>query len=160
MAAQQVVIYEEDFQEVSEICQRLLRQANAKAVFLIDRNGQYITGHGEIAHLDTTSLASLTAGNVAAIIGMAKLIGEQEFAHIFHEGRQDSLHLSVVSDRAILVLMFDQRSSLGLVRLRVKKTSEELAQVFARMAVRAEKTGPETPLSEMSEDDIDSLFQS
>ena len=69
---------------------------------------------------------------------MAKLIGEKEFPNVFHEGERDNLHLSIVAQRAILVVMFDQRSSLGLVRLRVKKTSDELAKIFEAMIAKAE----------------------
>src|SRR2546428_5861190 len=121
VADQKMVMYEEELKLTSAICERLTREANAKAVLLVDRNGQYITSHGEVDNLDTTSLASLTAGNIAATSGLAKLIGEKEFPNVFHEGEKDNLHLSIVAQRAILVVMFDQRSSLGFVRLRVQK---------------------------------------
>jgi len=158
MADQQMVMYEEEFKLISAICERLTREANAKAVLLVDRNGQYITSHGEVDNLDTTSLASLTAGNIAATTGLAKLIGEKEFPNVFHEGEKDNLHLSIVAQRAILVVMFDQRSSLGLVRLRVKKASDELSHVFAAMLVKAQKHAKGTPFAEITEDDIDNLF--
>ena len=154
MAAEQIVMYEEDFRQVANVCSRLQREANAKAVLLIDRNGQYITSHGEVAHLDTTSLASLIAGYVAAMSGTAKLIGEQEFANVFHEGEREKLHLSLISNRAILVVMFDQRSSLGLVRLRVKKSNDELAKILAKSG-----QGGQKPMQEITEDDIDNLFR-
>ena len=90
-------------------------------VFLVDKNGQQIAYNGDINNLDTTSLASLTAGNVAATDGLARLIGEKEFSVLFHEGERDNIHISIVGKRVILVVIFDERSSLGLVRLRVKK---------------------------------------
>ncbi len=102
-------------------------------MFLIDKNGQQIAAAGEIEQFDTTSLASLTAGNVAATDGLAKLIGEREFSVLFHEGQQDHIHISIVAKRAILVVIFDDRSSLGLVRLRVKRASADLEKVFETM---------------------------
>jgi predicted regulator of Ras-like GTPase activity (Roadblock/LC7/MglB family) len=158
MVDQQMVMYEEEFKQISAICERLTREANAKAVLLVDKNGQYITSHGEIDNLDTTSLASLTAGNIAATSGLAKLIGEKEFPNVFHEGEKDNLHLSIVAQRAILVVMFDQRSSLGLVRLRVKKASEELAAIFNSMIAKAQSQAQGTPFAEITDDDIDNLF--
>jgi predicted regulator of Ras-like GTPase activity (Roadblock/LC7/MglB family) len=156
---QQMVMYEEEFKQIAAVCERLTREANAKAVLLIDKNGQFITSHGEVVgNLDTTSLASLAAGNVAATSGLAKLIGEKEFPNQFHEGEKDNLHLSIVAQRAILVVMFDQRSSLGLVRLRVKKTSEELTQIFNAMMVKAQSQASATPFAEITDDDIDNLF--
>ncbi len=61
------------------------------------------------------------AGKIAATGGLAKLIGEKEFSTLFHEGVRDKLHISIVASRVILVVIFDSRSRLGLVRLRVKK---------------------------------------
>jgi predicted regulator of Ras-like GTPase activity (Roadblock/LC7/MglB family) len=158
MGDQQMVMYEEEFKQISTICERLTREANAKAVLLVDKNGQYITSHGEIDNLDTTSLASLTAGNIAATSGLAKLIGEKEFPNVFHEGEKDNLHLSIVAQRAILVVMFDKRSSLGLVRLRVKKASDELANIFNTMIAKAQTHAQGTPFAEITDDDIDNLF--
>lgn len=158
MVDQQMVMYEEEFKQIAAICERLTREANAKAVLLVDKNGQYITSHGEIENLDTTSLASLTAGNIAATSGLAKLIGEKEFPNVFHEGEKDNLHLSIVAQRAILVVMFDQRSSLGLVRLRVKKAGEELTNVFNIMITKAQNQASGTPFAEITDDDIDNLF--
>lgn len=158
MVDQQMVMYEEEFRQIAAVCERLTREANAKAVLLVDKNGQFITSHGEIDNLDTTSLASLTAGNIAATSGLAKLIGEKEFPNVFHEGERDNLHLSIVAQRAILVVMFDQRSSLGLVRLRVKKSSEELSNIFRSMLEKAQNQAQATPFGEITDDDIDNLF--
>ncbi len=130
MPVSDLVMYEEEFRSVDQELQRLQTQANARVVFLVDKNGQLIASAGDIKGLDTTSLASLTAGNIAATGGMAKLLGEKEFSILFHEGEKDNIHISII-DRVILVVIFDQRSSLGLVRLRVKKSSEAFAKIFA-----------------------------
>jgi len=155
-------MYEDEFKQLNAILEKLLREANAKVIFLVDKNGQLISGVGETERFDTTSLASLTAGNIAATGGLAKLIGEKEFSILFHEGEKDNLHISIVGGRVILVVLFDSRSSLGLVRLRVKKASEELAVVFDRIAQRAEereKAGDgDFPFAEITDDDIDNLF--
>ena len=154
----QTVMFEQEFQQISKVCLELTKAAQAKVVFLVDKNGQLIASTGETANLDTTSLASLTAGNIAATGGIAKLINEKEFSQIFHEGDRDNLHISSVAGRVILVVIFDQRSSLGLVRLRVKKASEELAQIFATLQKKAETGAAAAPFAEISDDDIDSLF--
>ena len=74
MVDPQMVMYEEEFSEIQKVCDKLVRDANALVVFIVDKNGQLIATAGEYEHLDTTSLASLTAGNIAATGGMAKLI--------------------------------------------------------------------------------------
>jgi predicted regulator of Ras-like GTPase activity (Roadblock/LC7/MglB family) len=164
MAAPDIVMYEEEFNLIKQIISKLRVDANAKVVFLVDKNGQQIAAHGEIDNLDTTSLASLTAGNVAATDGLARLIGEKEFSILFHEGEKDNIHISIVAQRVILVVIFDERSSLGLVRLRVKKASQDLNDVFSKIMQKVEKekaatgAGFESPFAEITDDDIDALF--
>src|SRR5688572_22311448 len=60
------VMFPEEQQQISLVCARLHRDANAKAVLLIGRDGQPIAEAGDVDELDVTSLSSLTAGNVAA----------------------------------------------------------------------------------------------
>ncbi len=156
------VMYDEEYKLINAVIEKLLRESNAKVIFLVDKNGQLIAGCGETEHLDTTSLASLTAGNIAATGGLAKLIGEKEFSILFHEGEKDNIHISIVGQRVILVVIFDQRSSLGLVRLRVKKSSEELGAIFdalSKKSAEIEQSGKsESPFAEITDDDIDNLF--
>src|SRR5512136_2244349 len=162
MIGSDLVMSEEEFKLIDAELQRLLSQSNAKVVFLVDKNGQLIAATGETENLDTTSLASLTAGNIAATGGLAKLLGEKEFSILFHEGERDNLHITIVGMRVILVVIFDNRSSLGLVRLRVKKASEELAAIFDRLMKKAEAEasggGGASPFAEITDDDIDNLF--
>ena len=158
MIGSDLVMYDEEFKLIDAELQRLLAQSNAKVVFLVDKNGQLIAATGETENLDTTSLASLTAGNVAAMGGLAKLIGEKEFPNQFHEGEKESLHMSIVGGRVVLVVIFDAKSSLGLVRLRVKKAGEELAKVFDVLAQKQAAPGAASPFAEITDDDIDNLF--
>jgi predicted regulator of Ras-like GTPase activity (Roadblock/LC7/MglB family) len=165
MPGPDIVMYEEEFNQIKHVIGKLRHDANAKVVFLVDKNGQQIAATGETQDIDATSLASLTAGNVAATDGLAKLIGEKEFSILFHEGEKDNIHISVVAQRVILVVIFDERSSLGLVRLRVKRASTELADIFARIVSKVEKEKAagglfESPFAEITDEDIDSLFSS
>jgi len=164
MAAPDIVMYEEEFNQIKGIIAKLRIDANAKVVFLVDKNGQQIAAQGEIENLDTTSLASLTAGNVAATDGLARLIGEKEFSILFHEGEKDNIHISIVAQRVILVVIFDEKSSLGLVRLRVKKAAQELNDIFAKIMAKVDREKAaagstfESPFAEITDEDIDSLF--
>jgi len=162
MSTPELVLYQEEFQRLDQALRKLRQDANARAIFLIDRTGQQIAATGEIEQFDTTSLASLTAGNVAATDGLAKLIGEREFSVLFHEGKRDHIHISIVAKRAILLVIFDERSSLGLVRLRVKRAGMEMEQVFEEMQRKGERTAdpatPSSPFAEITDEDIDSLF--
>ncbi len=158
----QLVLFEEDHKKILVVAERLVQDANAKAIFLVDKNGQLIADAGELKDIDTTSLASLVAGNIAATGGLAKILGEDEFPIHFHQGERDNLHITLVAQRIILVVIFDERSSLGLVRLRVKKASQRLSEIFDEVFKKAEsefdEEGLGAPFAEISEQDIDNLF--
>jgi predicted regulator of Ras-like GTPase activity (Roadblock/LC7/MglB family) len=157
-------MYEEEFQKIDTELKKLYNQTNAKVVFLVDKNGQLIASAGDTHEIDTTSLASLTAGNIAATGGIARLLGEKEFSILFHEGEKDNIHISLIGQRIILVVIFDSRSSLGLVRLRVKKASEMLVTLFDEITSKADQQQSEgkfdeSPFAEISDEDIDNLFR-
>lgn len=156
--AAQLVMYEDDFQKVNAVCDKLTRDANANLVLLVDKNGQLVSATGYTQNVDTTSLASLIAGNVAAMGGLAKLIGENDFPQQFHQGAQYSIGLSTVASRVVLVVIYDKRTSEGLVRLRIKKATEELNKVFEGLAQRAPSFEAHAAFAEITDADIDNLF--
>ena len=151
------ILREPEYEALLSILRKLLVDASAKVVFLVDKNGTLLASAGDAFGFDTTSLASLAAGNIAATGGLANLIGEKEFSILFHEGERDNMHLSVVAERLILVVVFDRRSSVGLVRLRVRQATARLTAVMAvaLAASDAELAGVE----ELTEADIESLFK-
>ncbi len=151
------ILREPEYEALLSALRKLLVDASAKVVFLVDKDGTLLASAGDAVGFDTTSLASLAAGNIAATGGLANLIGEKEFSILFHEGERDNMHLSVVAERLILVVVFDRRSSVGLVRLRVRQAVARFAAIMAvaLAASEAEDEGVE----ELTEADIESLFK-
>ncbi len=158
MVSPQMVIYEEEFNRIQNEVNQLVKAANARVVFVVDKNGQLIAASGDVDHLDTTSLASLTAGNIAATGGMAKLLREQEFATQYHEGKNQHIYIQLVGNRVILVIIYDAKSSLGLVRLRVRKTVEQLNEIFESLNRKPDPSAGGSPFAEITDEDIDNLF--
>ena len=153
----QIVLFEEDSKRLSQACLRLQQDAYARAVFLLDKDGQLLASEGETEGLDITSLASLTAGNIAATGGLAKLLGEKEFPVQVHEGDKESIHISLIGDRLILVILFDERSSLGLIRLKLKHVYQDILEI-ARDIFDKSKEELKSVFSEITDDDIDHFF--
>ena len=151
------VLFAEEAQLLQARCGELCESAYANAVFLIDRDGQLLAQAGVTDRIDVTSLASLAAGNVAATDGLAQLIGEEKFPVQFHEGERESIHISQVGARFILIVLFDQRSSVGLVRLRVRKAQGPLLELFEQVRARSQSR-QESALPALSDDEIDNLF--
>jgi predicted regulator of Ras-like GTPase activity (Roadblock/LC7/MglB family) len=159
MAEPPFIIQEQQFQRLKSVLARLCVECAARVVFLVDRDGQTITFHGDIGDMDTTSFSSLAAGNVAATTSMAKLIGENVFPSVVHEGERESIFISVIG-RSLLVVVFDERSTLGLVKLRTKRASHEVAAVLddAARTSASSRLDNSSFFAEITDEDIDSLF--
>ena len=128
-----LVMYDDDHRKILAVLQRLVRDANAKGIFLVDKNGQLVAEAGEMRGIDSTSLASLTAGNIAATGGLAKIIGEEEFPIHFHQVQRDNLQKA--------------GAELGHIFEEIRKKTE-----------RAQAAGTASPFAEITDDDIDNLF--
>jgi predicted regulator of Ras-like GTPase activity (Roadblock/LC7/MglB family) len=151
-----IMLREQQYHKLKAVLARLRADSSAKVVFLVDKDGQEIAAMGEVGNLDTTSLASLAAGNVAATGGMAQLIGEKEFPTLSHEGERESIHISVIG-RLLLIVVFDDHSSLGLVKLRSKQVSQQILSMIDEIT-NADNSDLESPFAEITDEDIDSLF--
>ena len=127
---------------------------------LVDRTGQLVATVGETPQFDSMAFASLTAADFSANDQLAKMIGEHEFSSLFHQGEKESMYLADVAHRVILVALFDNRTTLGMVRLKVKVTVETLTKLFEDMFDRAgtESVKLEGFGSKEAEDEIDKLF--
>jgi predicted regulator of Ras-like GTPase activity (Roadblock/LC7/MglB family) len=150
---------EQQYERIVSVLHKLRLESVSRVVFLVDKNGQPVATQGDVSNIDTTSLASLAAGNVAATGGMAQLIGEKEFPTLSHEGERESIHICIIG-RMLLVVVFDDRSSLGLVKLRVKQASRELAVIFEdveRDSLQKQEKD-DALFAGITDDDIDSLF--
>ena len=158
MSQSPFIIHEQQFQRMKTVLARLCVECAARVVFLVDRDGQTIAFHGDIGDMDTTSFSSLAAGNVAATSSMAKLIGEDVFPSVFHEGERESIFISVIG-RSLLVVVFDERSTVGLVKIRAKRASFEVAAILDEAVKESAFTMKNnTTFSEITDEDIDSLF--
>src|ERR1044072_3817226 len=150
-----IIIHEQQFQRIKNVLARLCVECAARVVFLVDRDGQPIAFHGDIGDMDTTSFSSLAAGNVAATTSMAKLIGEDVFPAVVHEGERESIFISVIG-RSLLVVVFDERSTLGLVKSRAKRASFEVAAILDEAVRESAFTLNNTSaFSEITDEDID-----
>jgi predicted regulator of Ras-like GTPase activity (Roadblock/LC7/MglB family) len=133
-----IVLHESEYRRLKSILAMTQRDLRADLVLLIDRSGQQVAFEGPAAGIDLTALASLAAANIAATDGLARLVGEPEFSILYHQGKHRSIHISDVANRFSVVLVFDDTVSLGMVRLRVKRATAYLEELFRSFQRRAE----------------------
>jgi predicted regulator of Ras-like GTPase activity (Roadblock/LC7/MglB family) len=156
-------IFEEDFWAISDALNRLLQGTNARAVLLIDKAGQLITSTGDITGLDTSSFATLSAADFAATSQLASLIGESEFSTLFHQGQREHLYVCLIANRVILAVIFDQRTNLGLIRVRTRNAVAELEKIFDAIFSKVERESEfpkelDADFTSAAEEELDKLF--
>ena len=150
---------EDDFGAITHTLTKFLHESNARCALLVDRTGQLVATVGEQPKFDPTAFATLTAADFSANDQLAKLIGEHDFNSLFHQGEKESMYLADVARRVILVALFDNRTTLGLVRLKLKETVHELTRLFEQVFARHASGAPQAPgLLAGAEDEIDKLF--
>ena len=162
MADNSQIFYEEEINQIDAMISKMLKGAEAKCALLVDKDGHLITRQGFTHSLDTTALAALLAGSFASTKEIARLVGEPEFSVLFHQGKKDNIHMSLVGDRSILVVIFDDRTTIGMVRLYAKETSIELGKIFDKIKEQSAdqtKAGITQDFASQAEDKLDDIFQ-
>ena len=150
---------EDDSVAITHLLQRFLADTNARSALLVDRSGQLVVTVGEQPSFDPTAFATLTAADFSANDQLAKLVGESDFSTLFHQGEKESMYLADVARRVILVVLFDNRTTLGLVRLKMKETVTELTRLFEQVFARPAGAQGAPGLLAGADDEIDKLFQ-
>jgi predicted regulator of Ras-like GTPase activity (Roadblock/LC7/MglB family) len=156
-----LVYYKEDYDQIEKLLDEFLKLSNARAIFLIDKEGHLVSGKGATQTIHSETLSALVAGTFAATKEMAKLLGESEFAVMFHQGKKDHIHISLVGDRAINAIVFDEQTTVGMVNLYSKELITKLEKIFevASKRVSVEQQKMEEGYSESVRDKLDDMFR-
>ena len=136
-----MVIHEEDAAQIHQILSRFLGDSGAAEALLIDRAGQLLAMDGVSRALDTVSISALAAAAFSSTCAMAQLLGETEFTVLFHEGIKQSMHVSTVDEQSILLAIFDERTTVGMVRLFAKEASKAVGVVLVATRARPKRVG-------------------
>ncbi len=141
MSAHDVTIHEEAAQRIDQVLAHFLEESSAMDALLIDRGGQLLARGGSARSLDTVSLSALAAGAFSSTAAMARLLGEPEFTMLFHQGIKENIHVAAVDDQAILLAVFDHRTTVGMVRLFAKEATAAIGAVLAEAKGRPARVG-------------------
>jgi predicted regulator of Ras-like GTPase activity (Roadblock/LC7/MglB family) len=125
-----IIITKEDLKKINFFLDKVVSSSLAHSVLLIDRSGQLITQYGNTLDIDVLSLSALTAANFGATAEIAKILGEEEFTLLFHKGKSENVYFTAIGEHVIMVTLFDDKTSLGLIRLRINQIAEELSKTL------------------------------
>lgn len=132
-----LVFYLHDVERLDGELDAFLEMSNAKCALLVDKEGHLVTRRGEpLNTASVESIAALIAGSFAATREMARLLGEQEFTCLFHQGNRDSIQLQLLGNRTLLAILFDDRTNLGLVRFYGQEAARNLEAILKEIGER------------------------
>ena len=159
MSRNGLVIHKEQLEQIDKVLTHLLKTAEAKCALLVDKDGHLITRQGFTHSLDTTALAALLAGSFASTKEIARLVGEPEFSVLFHQGKKDHIHVSLVGERSILAIIFDDRTTIGMVRLYAREVGEELGDILSKVQSGEEEEKIDSDFTSSAENRLDDIFK-
>jgi predicted regulator of Ras-like GTPase activity (Roadblock/LC7/MglB family) len=131
-----LVFYQDDIRTINRLLREFLRLSSAKCVLLVDKEGHMVTKQGVTRSLDMDTISALVAGSFAATKEMARLLGEDEFSVLFHQGKTDNIQLCLIGNRTLLTVIFDDATTIGMVRLYANETAKKLSEIFETVLER------------------------
>lgn len=155
------LIGSDDVQRFEELLDTFVAGAGARCALLLDRTGRLLCARGDRSGVDETTFASLASAGFAASDSLANLLGEREFTSLYHHGVQRSMFLADIAGSAVLAVLFDTRTTLGMVRIKTKSLVPAFAEHIARMAAdgpSGQLVSMESGWADDAESEIDRLF--
>ncbi len=107
----------------------LVGKTEALTALLISRHGICLGQAGGGAKLNSTALAALVAGMFSATKEVANIVGEEQFSILLQQGEKRHIHISLIGDKTMMVIVFEDYSRIGRVRLAAKKSSPLLVRL-------------------------------
>lgn len=115
--------------KIHRILGELLAQAEADGCLVCDEAGHVVDQVGVGSH-DPHLLSALGAGVFAATRELARLLGEDEFSVVLHQGTKRSILMCAVNAEALLAVIFSANASVGLVKMYAPLGAESLRGVL------------------------------
>ena len=136
---QRLIFYEDDVERINKGLENYQSLSKSRCNMLIDVEGHPVTQVGSTDGINLEAIAALVAGSFAATKEVAKILGETEFLSLSHEGKHESIQLSLVGNRTILATIFDSdETTIGMVRFYTKELVEKLQAIFEEIQTRKE----------------------
>jgi predicted regulator of Ras-like GTPase activity (Roadblock/LC7/MglB family) len=124
-----VILRQEDIDRFTAILSRLAYKARLLLTILVHKDGHLLSAHGSQT-ADTTALAALISANFSSTMAIANVIGEKEFRTQFHRGKVKNVFVALVDDNSYLVAVFDDQTTIDIVRVYTEEYTEELGKAL------------------------------
>jgi predicted regulator of Ras-like GTPase activity (Roadblock/LC7/MglB family) len=156
-----LVVSQAETSHIEDTLERLVAETGANYSMLLDKSGQVIAASGDTDRQDITALGALLAGTFASSREVARLLKEKDFRVLFQQGVRENIFTELISEQWMLVVMFDKRTHIGLVKVLSKRATDDLASILERVKLesRAKDHIISTNFRTSVEDTIDLLFK-
>ncbi len=156
-----LVVAEQDTAEIRDCLERLVDDTNANFCMLLDKSGQVIAARGDTTRQDITALGALLAGTFASSREVARLLRERDFRVLFQQGVKENIFTELIEEQWMLVVMFDKRTHIGLVKVLTKRATDELGSILKQVKQKSSARDAviSTSFRTSVEDTIDLLFK-
>lgn len=157
-----LVVSEGELANIARVLGRLALDTGASYTILLDKSGQLIASQGQQSQRDLTALGALMAGAFSSSRQVAEILGENDFRSILQQGVQENILSNLIGEQWLLVVVFDQQTHVGLVKVLARKSGEELERVLDRVrhgASEAQRQVVNVQFRSDAASAIDSLFQ-
>lgn len=147
--------------KLDAVLNEFLSVSGAKCALLVDKDGYLVTQQGKAFSFDNDTISALVAGGYGATKEIARLLGEDEFSVLYHQGKRESLQLTLVADCALLSVIFDNKTTLGLIRLYSQEAAKALAGVIVEMNTNSRTMSSleiDTEYASNARERLDNLF--
>jgi len=136
-----LVFSETSYHHVTQILDEFLRRSQAQLAIFADMNGYPVASRGDAENIDMSALTALAAGDFAATAEMASIIGHDgRFKFIYHEGTTRSIYLCAVSEDYFLLVVYETRVALGIIRVLSHYAVEKIGQHIHELSQESEQT--------------------
>lgn len=155
------VIYNEEYFLIKKIIEELKVFTNSEIVFVTDSEGHCIASTEGMDDSYLNSISSLVAGSIAAINSIAQMLEIKNFETVLSESTEKNLFISLINEKMVLIVIFQNSSNLGIVRLKGKQANNKLRDVFIKINNKLKETSfdsDDSPFEGVSDEDIDQIF--
>ena len=130
-------LIEQDVVSLRRVLRDLLYKSEADGCVVCDSGG-YVLGQEGRGTEDPLLVSALGAGVFAASRELARILGEDEFSAVFHQGEKKSIFIRAVNREVLLVIIFSATAKVGLVRLYASPAAAALRVMFDAISARGE----------------------
>jgi predicted regulator of Ras-like GTPase activity (Roadblock/LC7/MglB family) len=156
-----LVFYAQDIDRINAVLLTFIKKANAQSALVIDKEGHMVARQG-FFKADTSALAALVAGSFASTREVARLLGEPEFRVLFHQGQGQSIHITLLGERTLVVTVFGSAVKAGMIQVLCKEVALQLEPIFNDAAKRKpqdeKNEGLGKTFSDEMKNQLDALF--